>query len=70
MVSGATNIMNLDYESRGLDICAYCGLKYNDMCRFFTTGYYHTCRQHYVVCLEAANKVQTRLICFAIKFET
>ena len=24
-----TNIMNLDYESRGLDICQFCGLKYN-----------------------------------------
>lgn len=23
------NIMNLDYESRGLDICQFCGLKYN-----------------------------------------
>ena len=23
------NIMNLDYESRGLDICQFCGFKYN-----------------------------------------
>ncbi len=23
------NIMKLDYESRGLDLCPFCGLKYN-----------------------------------------
>ena len=25
----AVNLMNLDYESRGLDICQFCALKYN-----------------------------------------
>ena len=27
--NNASNIMNLDYEARGLDICAYCAKKYN-----------------------------------------
>ena len=25
----SANLMNLDYESRGLDICQFCALKYN-----------------------------------------
>ena len=27
--AGSTQILNLDYSSRGLDICQFCGLKYN-----------------------------------------